>query len=158
MKRRLSVLAGLVIAAVLAYAVSQWYFMREAGHHGPAPSSDPLAWMEEELHVDGATLAKVRALHDSYQPTCGKMCMEIATANSRVRSLLETSRSMTPELAEAIREAQLRQADCRTAMLRHIYDTAALLPPDAARSYLKIVTARLLDDGVCLDDVTGKKP
>jgi hypothetical protein len=157
MKRRLFVLGALLAAAALAYGVSQWYFMRH-GQHDPPPSTDPLAWIQQELHVDDATLAKVRALHESYQPTCGKMCMSIASANARVRSLLEQSRSMTPELSEAIREAQLRQADCRTAMLRHIYDTAALLPPEEARGYLRIVTARLVEDGLCLDDVTGKKP
>jgi len=157
MKGRLLILAGLLAAAVLAYWGAQWYF---AHRHPPPPppAADPLAWMETELQIDGATLAKVRALHDSYQPVCGTMCMQIAEANARVRSLLEQSRAMTPELEQALREAQLRQADCRTAMLRHIYETAALLPPDAGGRYLKIVTARLVEDGLCLSDVTEKKP
>jgi len=158
MRRRLLLLAALVAVTALAYGLSQWFFMHRGNAPDPVTSEDPLAWMKEELKLDEATLAKVRALHESYQPTCGKMCMGIARANTRVRSLLESSRSMTPELEAAIREAQLRQADCRTAMLRHIYDTAAQLPPETAKRYLRIVTARLIEDGLCLDDVTGKKP
>jgi hypothetical protein len=108
MKRPLLILLGLVVAAALAYGASQWYMMRGRHHDPTPPSADPLAWMQRELHVNDATLAKVRQLHQSYQPTCGEMCMGIANANARVRALLESSRSMTPELEEAIRQAQLR--------------------------------------------------
>jgi hypothetical protein len=156
MKRRLVILATLLAAVVLAYGVSHWLFSR--GVRNDPPPDDPLAWMQTGLQVDDATLAKVKALHASYQPICGGLCMEIAKANDRVRALQKTSRSMTPELAEAIKEAHRRQADCRIAMQQHIYETAALLPPDAAQRYLDIVTARLVQEGMCLADVTEKRP
>jgi outer membrane murein-binding lipoprotein Lpp len=157
MKRGFLVLAVLVAVIALAYGVSHWYVIRSRPAV-TAASTDPLAWMVEELDLDAAAFSKVKSLHDAYQPTCAAMCMEIAKANSRVHELLQKSRSMTPELADAIRAAQLRQADCRTAMLRHIYETAAVLPSNAAERYLNIVTARLLEEGRCLTDVTERKP
>ena len=131
MKRRLCILALLLAIAALAYGVSHWCFMRSPPDvwkpDGRARDMDPLVWMQREFHLDLATLEKVRTKHESYQPTCGEMCLGIAKANARVRLLLEQSRTMTTELAEAIREAQLRQADCRTAMLRHIYEPSPVL-------------------------------
>src|SRR5262245_42093436 len=109
MKPRLLILAGLVAAVALAYGLSHWLFTHRAPDK-PVPSADPLAWMQEELKVDDAAFAKVKALHESYQPVCGKMCIEIAKANSRVQTLIAQSRTMTPELEEAIRQAQLRHA------------------------------------------------
>lgn len=157
MKRRLLILAGLLAAAVLAYGVSHWLLMSRApqAHHA---GGDPLSWMQQEFRLDDATFAKVKALHQAYEPVCTELCLAIATANTRVRDLTAQSRSMTPELADAIREAQLRQAECRTAMLRHIYETAALLPPEAAPHYLTAVTGHLCEDGVCLSEVVEKQP
>jgi len=157
MKRRLLILAGLLAAALLAYGVSHWLLMRRAPHT-PHSTGDPLEWMQQEFLLDDATFAKVKALHEAYEPTCADLCLAIAKANTRVRDLTAQSRAMTPELAGAIREAQLRQADCRTAMLRHIYETAALLPPEAASRYLAAVTGRLCADGVCLAEVVEKNP
>ncbi len=157
MKRRLLILTVIAAAAVLAYGVSHWCVMRRAPET-PAASAEPLVWMQEEFQLDAATLDRVKSLHESYQPTCGDMCLAIAEANTRVRTLTQQSRVVTPELAEAVREAHLRQADCRTAMLRHIYETAALLPPEAGRRYLSIVTARLLEDGLCISEVVEQHP
>ena len=153
MKRRLLILTVIAAAAVLAYGVSHWCVMRRAPET-PAASAEPLVWMQEEFQLDAATLDRVK----SYQPTCGDMCLAIAKANARVRTLTQQSRGVTPELAEAVREAHLRQADCRTAMLRHIYETAALLPAEAGRRYLSIVTARLLEDGLCISEVVEQHP
>jgi hypothetical protein len=157
MMRRLFILAGLVAAALVAYGVSHWLLMRNAPHEHHA-AGDPLAWMQQEFQLDDATFTKVQALHTAYAPTCADLCRAIARANSRVRDLTAQSRTMTPELADAIREAQLRQADCRTAMLRHIYETAALLPPEAATRYLSAVTGRLCEDGICFTEVVEKQP
>jgi hypothetical protein len=157
MKRRLLILAGLLAAALVAYGVSHWLLMRRAPqeHH---IAGDPLEWMQQEFRLDDATFAKVKALHTAYAPTCADLCLAIAQANTRVRDLTAQSRSMTPELADAIREAQLRQADCRTAMLRHIYETAALLPPETAPRYLTAVTGRLCEDGICFTELVERKP
>ncbi len=158
MMRRLFILAGLLAAALLAYGVSHWLLMRRAPQDHHAAAGDPLAWMQQEFRLDDATFAKVKALHTAYAPVCADLCLAIAKANTRVRDLTAQSRTMTPELADAIREAQLRQADCRTAMLRHIYETAALLPPDAAPRYLEAVTGRLCEDGICFTEVVEKNP
>ena len=155
--KRLLILMALLAAAALAWGVSHWYIARRVPD-APLPPADPLAWMQTELHIDDATLAKVRALHESYQPVCGEKCLAIAKANSRVSKLQESSRRMTPELESAIREAKSRRADCHIAMLSHIYETVALLPPEAAQHYLRVVTARMEEDGLCLAEVTEKQP
>ena len=157
MKRRLFILTGLLAVAALAYGLSHWLLMRQAPHPS-GPHGEPLAWMQQEFRLDDATFAKVQALHNSYQPTCGGLCLAIAKANGRVRTLMQQSRGLTPELEAAIREAHLRQAECRTAMLRHIYETAALLPPEAAQRYLATVTGRLIDEGLCIAEALEKQP
>lgn len=159
MKRALILLTSLLAAAALAYGLSRWYFV-----HGPATppqandAADPLLWLQRDLGVDPYTLARVKAAHKAYQPQCASLCLAIAKANARVRTLMEQSRAMTPELETAIRDAQQCHADCRTAMLRHIYETAALLPPDAAAPYLHAVTGHLVAEGVCIDEVMEKNP
>jgi len=155
--KRLLIPAGLILAAALAWGVGHWCIMRCVPETS-APAADTLAWMQREFRLDDATFAKVKAAHEAYQPQCGELCLAIAKANVRLRTLLEQSRRMTPELESAIREAQLRHADCHTAMLRHIYETAALLPADAAPQYLQAVTGQLLADSLCIDDVMQNKP
>ena len=156
MKRSFTLLA-IVAAGVLAYCAAHWWRLSVHEHNVPPPL-DPLAWVQKEFHLTDAELAAVEEKHRAYQPKCAEMCRRIEEANERVASLLHKSRAMTPELEEAIRAAQLRQAECQTAMLTHIYETAALMPAEAAQSYLKTVTSRVCRDGQCIMEVMEEKP
>ena len=158
MKRRLLLLAGLLAAVALAYGGSHWWLMRR-GVEKPAPAADPLAWIQQEFQLDDAVFARVKALHQAYEPKCAEMCLRIARSNGRARTFTEQSRSMTPELAAAISEAELSHAECRTALLTHIYETAVLMPPAAAQRYLEVVTARVASrDGQCISGIMEADP
>lgn len=155
MKSILTMLGILAAAALAWYGVHTWRM-----NHAPPPhgSSDALAWVQREFGLTNAQFAEVKKLHEAYEPRCMEMCAHIAEANGRVESLLRESRRMTPELAEAIRAAQQRRAECQTAMLTHLYETAAQMPPEAGQRYFRTVTARLLEDGHCISDLMAEKP
>lgn len=158
MKRRLLLLIGLLAAAALAYGGSHWWLMKLAADKTP-PSADPLGWIQQEFQLDDAVFVRVKALHKAYEPKCAEMCMKIARANGRVQTLTEQSAGMTPELAQAVRDAHLSHAECQTALLTHIYETAALMPQEAAQRYLKAVTARVTSrDGQCIAVIMEEDP
>jgi hypothetical protein len=48
---------------------------------------------------------------------------------------------MNDELAAAIREEEKVRADCRLALIFHLYQTAARMPPDAGRKFLRSAMA-----------------
>ena len=156
MKRSLTLLA-VVAAGVLAYCAAHWWRLSVHKHDAPPPA-DSLAWVQKEFRLTDSELAAVEEKHRAYQPKCAEMCRRIEEANQRVATLLRVSRAMTPELEAAIRASQLRQAECQTAMLAHIYETATLMPAEAAQSYLKTVTSRVCRDGQCIMEVMEEKP
>ena len=51
---------------------------------------------------------------------------------------------MTDELAAAIREDERTRAECREALLAHLYETASAMPPDQGRRFLEMALPRVL--------------
>lgn len=96
-----------------------------------------LAWLHRDLRLTDDQFAAVRELHVAYRPKCEAMCQRIMDARSQAEALAAADRQMTPELAAALRKYGEVQADCRRAMIEHLYQTAALLDPDQAKRYLE---------------------
>jgi len=157
---RLAILAAsLAGMAALAYAVTH----RLLPHPSTSPSAQEtqqigLRWLRDHYQLDEPTWLRIAALHEAYYPVCGEMCARIAAANTRVAELMQQSDRFSPELENALRAAEATHADCRAALLRHVYEVAALMPPDTSRRYLAEMAPRLLHEGRHADEIMAPRP
>lgn len=106
-----------------------------------------LAWLRRDLKLTDTQFDRVAGLHERYRPECVEMCGRIESARGRVDELLRRSTSVTPELESAMRELERVRADCRLAMLRHVYETAAVLDDPQAARYLDALLPHLVETG-----------
>jgi hypothetical protein len=142
-----------VLIALLALAAGVLSFQATRGcrpvrpQHALLDEMPELAWMRGELKLSDAQFARVAALHERYRPVCRDMCDRIETARARVDGLLRQSKSVTPELESAMREFARVRAECRLAMLRHVYETAAELDERQAARYLDALAPHLVESG-----------
>lgn len=157
---RLTILAAsLAGIAALAYSATN----RFLPHRPPAPSAQEtqqngLRWLRDHYQLDESTWLRIAALHEAYYPVCGDMCARIAAANAKVAELMQQSDRFSPQLETALRSAEATHADCRAALLRHVYEVAALMPPDASRRYLAEMAPRLLHEGRHADEIMAPRP
>jgi Spy/CpxP family protein refolding chaperone len=144
MKKRLGILVLALVAGIAAF-----WSMRSckmAARNGVLlDSMSELAWVRSDLKLTDAQFAKVAELHAAYRPNCVEMCRRIAEVRGKVEELAKASRSVTPELEAALREHAETHAECQQAMLRHLYETAATLDPDQARTYLETMLPMAMD-------------
>ncbi len=139
---------GLLIL-LLALAAGTAAFWVTRSHQHPhdrqtvlLDSMPELAWLRTELNLTDAQFARACALHTAYRPQCVRMCRRIADARA---PLAHHARSITPELATAIRELARVRAECQEQMLDHLYQTAALLDGPQAALYLARVLPHALE-------------
>lgn len=136
MRKGLTVLAIALLGGILAFWLMRSHKM--AGQHETLLDSMPeLSWMRSELKLTDDQFARVSALHAAYRPKCMEMCGRIAAARTKVETLARASREVTPELEAALKEHAETDAQCRRAMVQHMYETAAVLEPDQAARYLE---------------------
>lgn len=117
---------------------------RQGGPHEESSRLPELEWLRREFALSDAEFEKVSALHRDYRPTCEKLCARVADARDRVRQLVLAGGPVTPEIEAAFREEGALRAECQSAMLGHLHQTASLLPPDKARAYLEAMLPELL--------------
>lgn len=110
--------------------------MSHASGGRPSPQEE-VAWMKTEFGLSDAELRKVEQLHSAYIPRCDENCRRIELAGAKVGQLVEQSGGMSAELAAAIREEEKARADCRVELMAHLYETAAAMPPEAGREFLR---------------------
>jgi hypothetical protein len=144
MKRGFLILALALVAGALAFWAMRSRKMAER-NEVLLDSMSELAWVRSELKLSDAQFAKVAELHAAYRPKCVEMCRRIAEARGKVEALAKASNVITPELEAALREHAETHAECQQAMLRHLYETAATLDPDQAKSYLETMLPMAVD-------------
>ena len=76
------------------------------------------------------------------------MCEKIAKANDRLDQLVSTNRTVTPEIAAAMKECLGAQAECREALLGHVYAVSAEMSPQDGARYVKMMKARIVEPGL----------
>lgn len=136
---------AVVFAVLLALGAGLLSFFLTRSHKLAAreevllDSMSELSWIKTELGATDAQLAKVKEMHLAYRPKCEELCHRISTAHAKVEKLSRASRGITSELDAAIREHARTHAECQTAMLEHIYRTAALLDAQQATRYIETV-------------------
>lgn len=130
----------LIILAALALAVGTFtacYFtaarMRPTA---PVAPPDELDWLRTEFRLGDAELARVRALHDGYQPECAAMCRRIGEKNRELDALLAVSTNVNSAVEQKLAEVAALRAECQAQMLRHFHRVSETMPPEQGRRYL----------------------
>lgn len=144
MKRAVILLTVALIAGVAAFCFSRSHKMAE--QHGLRLGAMPeLAWIRTDLNLTDEQFAKVSELHVAYRPKCMELCDRISQAHEKVEVAARNSGSMTSGLEAAIREHAETHAQCQQAMLKHMYETAAVLDKEQAARYLETMLPFALD-------------
>lgn len=107
-------------------------------------TTDALSWMQRDFALSDAEFAKVCELHNAYIPRCDAMCQRMAAASSRLSSSLQPNPVMTAEAQAALHEYEAARDECQRATLQHVLDTAAVMKPEAGRSFVQKVLPHLL--------------
>ena len=104
----------------------------------PAPAAplDELDWLRTEFRLSEAELARVRVLHEGYQPECAAMCQRIGEKNRELDALLASSTHITPAVEQKLAEVAALRVECQARMLRHFHQVSATMPPEQGRRYL----------------------
>lgn len=144
MKRGLMLLAAALVAGVVAFFATRSHKMAES-RTVLLDAMPELAWVRTELELTDDQFAKVSALHAAYRPKCAEMCRRIAEAQEKLEIAARDNRRMSPGLEAAIREHATTHAECRQAMLKHMYETAALLDEEQSARYLAEMLPFALD-------------
>ena len=144
MKRGLILMALAITAGVVAFCFTRSHQMAER-RELRLDAMPELAWVRTDLKLTDEQFAKVSELHVAYRPRCVDMCRRISKAHDKVEAAAHGGGTMTHELETAIREHAETQVECQRAMLKHIYETAAVLDKDQASRYLETMLPFALD-------------
>jgi hypothetical protein len=137
--RRLWMLMALGLAAgLVAFSLTYWAQTRSTRSLLRAPEGE-LAWLRHEFGLSEAQFARVSALHNAYRPTCGELCRRIGEQNRKLQEAVLSTNRVTPEIERLVAETGRVRDECRAAMLKHLYEVASAMPPDAGRRYLDLM-------------------
>ncbi|CAN5750150.1 hypothetical protein BH09VER1_BH09VER1_12000 [soil metagenome] len=124
----LILLAAVVLGLITAGAF--WF----VGHR-----TAPADWLRREFSLSGEQARQATIMHAKFQRQCMEICVQIKASDERLEGLVQSSQSITPEIHAAIAESDQLRTKCRTNMLAHFYEMAAMLPADQRTKYLDMV-------------------
>ena len=119
-------------------------------------SGGEMEWLRHEYHLSDAQFSRVRDMHREYAPKCDLMCEKIAKTNARLDQIIKTNKTFTPEVDAAMNECVTVQAECRRALLRHVYEVSTEMSPEDGARYLQMMTARLVEPGLSHESVISE--
>lgn len=149
MKRGFLILLLSVLVGILGFIIA-----RHSGDHfspGHSVTSEAntqlpeLEWLRTELSLSDEQYGNVAGLHHAYQPTCEALCMKVMASHQRIKTLVEAGNQVSPELEQALKEHALIHVECQTAMLKHVYQTAACMSPGQAKTYLGVMVPHVIE-------------
>jgi hypothetical protein len=144
MKKALIVIFMAALVAFTGYAVSYRCATASTKSMLTKPGGE-MEWLKCEYHLSDAQFARIQQLHQQYAPTCDLMCEKITKANDRLDELVGTHRQVTPEVSAALKECLAAQAECREAMLGHVYAVSAEMSAEDGARYLQMMKARIVE-------------
>jgi DNA-binding GntR family transcriptional regulator len=136
MKRLALFLVVVLAAAVSAYGLTYYLRTRQP--------EDQWVWLHREFHLNAAQLARVRALHEAYQPICADHCRRIVAAQQRLAAIDRSGRKNTPEFVAALNQWEGVKHECQETTLRHLQAVATAMNPDDGRNYLALMVPRVV--------------
>jgi hypothetical protein len=144
MKKAFIVLSIAATVAFAGYSISYRCATAPAKSMLTKPGG-AMEWLKCEYHLNDAEFARIQQMHRDYAPRCDLMCEKIAKANERLDQLVRANRTVTPELAAAMKECLAAQGECREAMLGHVYAVSAEMSPEDGARYLQMMKARIVE-------------
>ena len=155
MKRGLWILVAALVAGIAGFAVIRWQFASPVMTENHGNSLLPeLEWLRRELNLTEAQFARASELHLAYRPTCEMLCSRVMASHDRIKKLVASGPQVTPELEAALQEHAALHVECQTAMLTHLYETAACLSPEQAKDYLDAMLPHVIE----MEMEPGAKP
>lgn len=149
MKRGLWIILAAALAAIAGFVITQRsccdVVMTNTAPHGGSSRLPELEWLRHEFKLTDAQFAKVSELHLAYRPTCEDLCLKVMASQDKIKTLVSGGTQVSPELTAALQEQATLHVECQTAMLTHLYQTAACLSPEQARSYLDAMLPQVID-------------
>jgi hypothetical protein len=144
MKKVFIVIFAAVAVAFTGYSISYLCATAPAKSMLTTPGGE-MEWLKCEYHLSDAQFARIQQLHWQYAPKCNLMCEKIAKANDRLDQLVSANKTVTPEVTAAMKECLAAQAECREAMLGHVYAVSAEMSPEDGARYLQMMKARIVE-------------
>lgn len=149
MKRGLWIILAAVLAAIAGFVITQRsccdvVTANTAPHDGSSRLPE-LEWLRHEFKLTDAQFAKVSELHLAYRPTCEDLCMKVMASQDKITKIATSGTQVSPELKAALQEQATLHMECQTALLTHLYQTAACLSPEQARRYLDAMLPQVID-------------
>jgi len=135
MKRLLAFLVLALAVAATAYGVTRYL--------GARAPEDQWTWLRREFHLSDAQFARVRALHEAYQPICAGHCSRILAVQHRLDELERTAAKDSPAYLVALKEWAELKRECNEATLQHLRRVAGAMDPDQGSRYLALMVPRL---------------
>lgn len=128
----------LILGAVLGLlTAASTYWSMTARHRALLRQAQPeLAWLQAEFEIAPDDFTRISALHQSYLPRCAELCQRIASYEARIRTLLDQSSQITPEIEALLLEAAQTRVECQKSMLDHFFQVSRAMPPEQGRRYL----------------------
>lgn len=149
MKRGIWIVLAAVLAAIAGFVITHRsccdVVMADTAPHDGASRLPELEWLRHEFKLTEAQFAKVSELHLAYRPTCEDLCMKVRASQDKLKKLVTGGTQVSPELTVALQEQAALHVQCQTALLTHLYQTAACLSPAQARSYLDAMLPQVID-------------
>ena len=143
MKRTPFIFLVACLVALASFGAS--YFAGRSCCGGAGKASNEMDWLRTSFQLNQSQFGAVKALQESYQPTCDQLCQRIVTANEKLDRLIVANQSLTPEVEQALKESGAVREDCCKAMLGHIYQVAAQMSPESRERYLQMMKARITE-------------
>jgi Heavy-metal resistance len=147
------------IAAVVFALAGYWTYYRCATMPTQSMlsrSGGEMEWLRHEYHLGDAQFIRIQKLHREYAPACDRMCARIGEANEKLNRLIKANRSFTPEIEAAVDECVEVQAECRRALLRHVYAVGAEMAPEDGTRYVQMMTARIVEPRLTYETVISE--
>lgn len=115
-------------------------------------------WLRGEFNLTGGQFAKIKALHEAYQPKCASMCRRIMEADANLDRCVSANTTMTHEVEAALKQCAVVQEDCRRAMLGHIYAVSAEMSPAGRERYLHRMKKWIIQPSLGPDTAVSRPP
>ncbi len=135
----------LLLAAGLATAMYfACYHFATRETRGMLTSADGLEWLRTEFALNDEQTRLIAKLQADYEPRCVEMCARISKSAERLEKMLHESKTYTPEVEAAVREASQTQADCRAVTLAQAFAISSHMTPEQGARYRAMIGARVL--------------
>jgi hypothetical protein len=145
MNRSLIILLGALALGAAIFAGSYFASQRATVMCCTNPADD-LSWLRTEFHLGDAEMARIRELHEGYEPKCAEMCAQIAARKSELVAIVGTGTNLSAEAQIKLNEIAGLRAQCQAQMLQHFVAVSQAMPAEQGERYLAEMKRLTLGD------------